>query len=100
MQDQELLNFHYSPNNVNVNKSEIMKRKGHIARMEDVRNSDRISVVNVKRRTQLGDLEVDERMLKWISNITQNCGGMVYSDSEQGPVTGSCEHDNGSSGSI
>jgi hypothetical protein len=38
-------------------------------------------------------------MLKWILNITQNWG-MVYSDSEQGQVTGSCEHDNGSPGSI
>jgi hypothetical protein len=47
MQGQELHNFNYSPNNVRVNKSDIMKRKGHIARMENMRNSDRILVVNV-----------------------------------------------------
>jgi hypothetical protein len=70
MEGKERLNFNSSPNNVKVNKSDRMKRKGHIAREKFRQNFSR------KCERQLGELDVD-KMLKWILNtrIMQNCGG-------------------------
>jgi hypothetical protein len=47
----------------------------------------------------LVDVDADVRTLKWILNMSLNAG-KFHSASEQGPVTGSCENDNGYSGSI
>jgi hypothetical protein len=93
--------FFFSPNIILGNNSRKKRWVGHIARMEEKRNSFRPLVAKHKRKKLLRTLGINVRIiLKWILSEKMGRRGVYSPGSGQGQVSGCCEYGNEPSVSI
>jgi hypothetical protein len=60
--------YHFISSIIRVSQSRIMRQAGHVARMQDIRNSYQISAENLNGRDHLERRGVSERILRDVKN--------------------------------
>jgi hypothetical protein len=92
MHDVALRYLYSSSRIIRMTKSRRMRWSGHVARMEEGRNTYKLLVEKPEGKRPLEDRGVSEWLrLRWILESRMGWCGQDWSGSEQGQMEGSCE---------